>query len=134
MGPRPRRPSHRHRQDGCRPPRPADGRSARLMPGTRVARPAVPNVRAYPARTGPRCEDRQVETCKTGLRDLDNRIYLPRRHAMLMNRTAIAAALIALGLASAQTALAEDKMSRETYKAEKDRIEAEYKAAKERCE
>jgi hypothetical protein len=50
-----------------------------------------------------------------------------------MDRRPIIAALVALGLAAAGPALAEDRMSREAYKAEKDRIEAEYKAAKERC-
>ena len=46
----------------------------------------------------------------------------------------IAAALVALGLAAAGTALAQEKMPREAYKAEKDRIEAEYKSTKERCD
>ena len=45
----------------------------------------------------------------------------------------IAAALIALGLATAGTAFAEDRMTRDAYKAEKERIEADYKAAKEAC-
>jgi hypothetical protein len=53
---------------------------------------------------------------------------------MLKNRTAIAVAVLALGLGSTGTALAQDKMSRDAYKAEKDRIEAEYKAAKEKCD
>jgi hypothetical protein len=51
----------------------------------------------------------------------------------MVNRIAIAAAL-AVGLGSAGTALAQDKLSREAYKAEKDRIEAEYKVAKEKCD
>ena len=45
----------------------------------------------------------------------------------------IAAALIALGLATVGTAFAEDRMTHDAYKAEKDRIEADYKAAKEAC-
>jgi uncharacterized protein HemX len=52
----------------------------------------------------------------------------------MFNRNAIAAAVIALGLGSAGAAIAQDKMSRDSYKAEKDRIEAEYKAAKEKCD
>ena len=51
----------------------------------------------------------------------------------MVNRIAFAAAL-AVGLGSAGTAFAQDKMSREAYKAEKDRIEAEYKVAKEKCD
>jgi hypothetical protein len=50
-----------------------------------------------------------------------------------MTSKPIAAALIALGLATAGTVLADDKMTRDAYKAEKDRIEAEYKAAREAC-
>jgi hypothetical protein len=52
----------------------------------------------------------------------------------MLTRTCIAVALAAAGLASAGTAFAEDRMSRDAYKAEKDRIEAEYKAAKEKCD
>jgi chromosome segregation ATPase len=51
-----------------------------------------------------------------------------------MNRRPIIAALLALGLAAAGPALAEERMTREAYKAERDRIEAEYNAAKERCD
>ncbi len=51
-----------------------------------------------------------------------------------MNRKPIVAALIALGLATAGTVLAQDRMTRDAYKAEKDRIEAQYKAAKEACD
>ena len=52
---------------------------------------------------------------------------------MLIKHSAIAAAVVALGIGSAG-AFAADTMSREAYKAEKDRIEAEYKAAKEKCD
>jgi len=52
----------------------------------------------------------------------------------MFNRTTIAAAVVALGLGSAGTAFAQEKMSRDAYKAEKDRIEAEYKAANEKCD
>jgi chromosome segregation ATPase len=45
----------------------------------------------------------------------------------------IAAALIALGLATAGSVLAQDRMTRDAFKAEKDRIEADYKVAKEVC-
>jgi len=50
-----------------------------------------------------------------------------------MTRKLIAAALTAFGLASAGSALAQDRMTRDAYKAEKDRIQAQYKAAKEAC-
>jgi hypothetical protein len=53
---------------------------------------------------------------------------------MLIKRSAIATAVVALGIGCAGTAFAADAMSREAYKAEKDRIEAEYKAAKEKCD
>jgi hypothetical protein len=50
-----------------------------------------------------------------------------------MTAKPIAAALIALGLATAGSVLAEDRMTRDAYKAEKERIEADYKVAKEGC-